>query len=297
VQRRVGDDDAADGDRLEPRDRGELAGAADLDVDRAQRRLGALGGEFVREAPARKTADKAQTRLPVEPVDLVDHAVDVEGEIGARRLDLPVLRQRGFEIDGADEQVRHREAHRFDRPDHVDLGLARQRSGFAPAPGEEAQRARFRDGGVLLAQRSGGGVARIGELAGFLAALLGLGEQAGVESSEVLLRHVHLAAHLEDLGGAGDRLRDVGDRASVGRDVFADLAIAAGERLDQPAALVAQRAGEAVDLGLGGERHGFRVAQRKEAADAAEEVGDVLVVEAIVEAEHRPGMRDLGEPP
>ena len=87
VERDVGDDDAADADRLQPPDRGQLAGAPDLDVDRLQRRLGFLGGEFVRQRPARRARDLAEPLLPVEPVDLVDDAVDVERQVGARLLD------------------------------------------------------------------------------------------------------------------------------------------------------------------------------------------------------------------
>ena len=97
VQRRVGHDDAADRHRLEPRDRGQLAGAADLDVDSLKRRLGALGGEFVRQPPARRAPDEAEPRLPVEPVDLVDDAVDVERQVGALGLDRLVGRQRPIE--------------------------------------------------------------------------------------------------------------------------------------------------------------------------------------------------------
>ena len=54
VERDVGDDHAADADRRQPPDRRQLAGAADLDVDRFERRLGLLGGELVREPPARR---------------------------------------------------------------------------------------------------------------------------------------------------------------------------------------------------------------------------------------------------
>ena len=89
VQRDVGDRDPADQHRGEPPDRGQLAGAADLDVDGLQRRLGALGGKLVRQRPARRLGDKAQPRLPVEPVDLVDHAVDVIGQLRRARSPMP----------------------------------------------------------------------------------------------------------------------------------------------------------------------------------------------------------------
>ena len=77
VQRDVLHDDAADPDRLELADRRERAGAADLDLDVAQHGGRALGGEFVRDRPARRARDEAEPLLPVEAVDLVDDAVDV----------------------------------------------------------------------------------------------------------------------------------------------------------------------------------------------------------------------------
>ena len=71
---------AADGDRLQHRDRRQRAGAADLDDDVFQHGLRLLGGEFMRRGPARRAADEAQAALPVGAVDLVDHAVDVVGQ-------------------------------------------------------------------------------------------------------------------------------------------------------------------------------------------------------------------------
>ena len=68
VQRRVGDDDAADGDRLEPGDRRQRAGAADLDLDVAQHRRRLLGRELVRDGPARRARDEAEPLLQIEPV-------------------------------------------------------------------------------------------------------------------------------------------------------------------------------------------------------------------------------------
>ena len=54
VQGDVLHDHAADADRFELADRRERAGAADLDLDVAQHRHGALGREFVRDGPARR---------------------------------------------------------------------------------------------------------------------------------------------------------------------------------------------------------------------------------------------------
>ena len=110
VQRDVGDDHSADAHGLQAPDRGELAGAADLDVDRLERRLGLLGREFVREAPARRACDEAEPLLQVEPVDLVDDAVDVERQIGAGFLDRAIVGEHRVQIVAADEQVGDRDA-------------------------------------------------------------------------------------------------------------------------------------------------------------------------------------------
>ena len=93
VQRGVGDDDAADGDRMQLGDRRQRAGAADLDLDRLDARRRPLGGEFVRHRPARAARDEAEPRLQREIVDLVDDAVDVVAEIGALRLDGAIMRE------------------------------------------------------------------------------------------------------------------------------------------------------------------------------------------------------------
>ena len=158
--------------------------------------------------------------------------------------------------------------------------------------GVEAQRPRRGHRRILLAQRAGGGVARIGELAR-LGRILGLGEQARVERGEIGLRHIDLAAHLEHVGRvAVQPLRDVGDGADIGGDVLAGRAVAAGRGEDQRALLVAQRAGQAVDLGLGGERDlGVVSARFRKRRTRADEIGHLLVGEGIVEAEHRQRVR------
>ena len=74
---------------------------------------------------------------------------------------------------------------------------------LAPAMGEEAQRPRRGDAGILLPQRAGRGIARVGE---DLAARRFL---PLVQGGEVGLRHIDLAAHFEDVGRAGDALRNI----------------------------------------------------------------------------------------
>ena len=82
---------------------------------------------------------------------------------------------------------------------------------------------------------------------------------------------------------------------TLARHVLADGAVAARCRKHQLAALVAERAAQAVDLGLGGQRHDCIRRQRQEAPHPRDELAHLLVRKSVVEAEHRPRVRDLGE--
>ena len=91
VQRRVGDDDAADRHRIEPRDGRQRAGAPDLNFDVAQNGRRLFGREFMRRRPARRARDEAQAFLQREAIDLVDDAVDVIAERSALALDVVIM--------------------------------------------------------------------------------------------------------------------------------------------------------------------------------------------------------------
>ena len=112
---------------------------------------------------------------------------------------------------------------------------------------EDRERPRGRDGGVLLPERAGGGVARVGESG--LACLLEL----RVQPREGRARHVHLAAHLEPsrrLEQAVQRGGDGLDRAQVLGDVLAHPPVAARRAARESPALVEERDAEPVDLRL-----------------------------------------------
>ena len=126
MQRDVGDDDAADPDRLQPTDRRQLAGAADLDVDCLQRGFGLLGGELVGEAPARRAGDEAEPFLKVEPVDLVDDAVDIERQVRPRLLDRAVMSEHFVEAVTADEQLGDGKPEAFDPLHRFILGFGQR---------------------------------------------------------------------------------------------------------------------------------------------------------------------------
>src|SRR3546814_10835632 len=103
----------------------------------------------------------------VEAVDLVDHAVDLEGQLGALGHDVVVEGEQFVEAAAQPRRLVQREApavearaHRLDRLAERLRWLFGER---APAIGEEVQRPRCGDLRIELAQRAGGGVARVGE--------------------------------------------------------------------------------------------------------------------------------------
>ena len=141
------------------------------------------------------------------------------------------------------------EAARAEPFDHAGLGLRRHGAHFPPAIGEEAERSRSRDFWIELAQRARGRVARVGE------DLLSRRFLPLVQRQKGGFRHVNLAADFAHIRRvfAAQLLRNVGERSHIRADVFAFGAVAAGCSAHQASAFVAQRAGQAVDLRLGGE--------------------------------------------
>ena len=101
VQSRPRDHDAADSDRGQIGNRRQRPGAADLDGDFVQHGLRPFRRELVGGGPARRAADHAEARLPVEPVHFVDDAVDIVGQ--GRPFGLRPIVQRYRFIDGAAE--------------------------------------------------------------------------------------------------------------------------------------------------------------------------------------------------
>ncbi len=135
------------------------------------------------------------------------------------------------------------------------------------------------DLGVQLAQRPGGGVAGVGE-----EALAGLA-LAAVELGERFQRHEDLAPDLDDLGRRG-QLQAPGHRLhgeDVGGDVFTGHPVAPGGRPDEPAPLVDQRDGQAVELRLADEGH--RLGDQP--LQALAPGGEIVEVEGVVERQHR----------
>ena len=109
------------------------------------------------------------------------------------------------------------------------------------------------------------------------------------------MAHVDLAARLEDLGRAFEALRDRFHDAHVRGDVLAFVAVAARRRLDEFAILVAQTAGEPVDLRFRDDIERRAVAQAQKAPHPGAELLDLLVGEDIAERQHRHAVANFGE--
>jgi hypothetical protein len=247
VQRRVGDGDAADEHRLQPRHRRDRAGAAHLHVDREHLGGHLLGRKLVRKCPARLARDEPELALQRGRVDLVDDAVDLERQPIAPRRDIEIeLRQPGGPTRDAPVGI-DRQSERFEGVEQRALAFRHVPAfGLADAVGEEQQRALRGHPRIDLAHRAGCSVA------GIDVALATVGVLPRVQFGEVAPRHVHLAADLQQGRHLlpSQLMRDRLDRPDVAGHVFPDLAIAAGCAHGEPAVLVAQADREAVELEL-----------------------------------------------
>lgn len=131
VQGGIGHNDTADRDRGQPRNRGQLAGPSHLDVDILQQGRGLFGREFVRDGPAWLARVETHALLPVQPVHLVDHAVNVITERGSAGLDIAIDIQHGLDGGAGLHQRIDREPHAPEGLDRLHLGLA-QRAEISP---------------------------------------------------------------------------------------------------------------------------------------------------------------------
>ena len=86
MQRRVADRDTSNLHRFQHGDGDKRPGAAHVDADLQQLRLGGAGSELVGHRPARIAADDPQNVLHVVIVDFDDNAVDIIVEAGPALL-------------------------------------------------------------------------------------------------------------------------------------------------------------------------------------------------------------------
>ena len=82
----------------------QLARPAHLNIDKLKRCFGLFSGKFVRNRPARGFCDKAKPFLPFKPVNLVNHAVNIIGQVRPLTFDTGIMGQRIIAMRHTDEQ-------------------------------------------------------------------------------------------------------------------------------------------------------------------------------------------------
>ena len=102
--------------------------------------FGLLGREFMRYGPARGTAHKTKPFLPVEPVNLVNHPVDIVVEFGARLLDCAVKRDQLLDRVADFGQRIYLESERLDSLQKFPLALVARALDRARRMAEDVER-------------------------------------------------------------------------------------------------------------------------------------------------------------
>ena len=296
MQRGAGDRRAGHVHGFQYRDRGHAPGAAHLHGDVEQLGVDLLRRVLVRDGPAWRARGRAQRALQREIVHLDDDAVE-------RVLDVATML--AVIVDHRENLAERRDGAVVRRDRHTPLGI--QRVGLrlvihlivsaggvrarARTPAQrteamrvEAQSARGGDARILLAQRTGGRVARVRERGSARVLLL------AVELVEVVPAHEHLAADLHELGDvvllAAEVRGDGTDGAHIQGDVLAGHAIAAREPLLQHAVAVDEVQREPVDLHLAAHRQRLAFRPVEIADDRIVPVAELLEREHVVEAHH-----------
>ena len=190
VQSGVGDGDAADEHRFELGHRGDGAGTADLELDVLQQGHLLLGRELVGRGPARGPGHETELLLQCYVVHLVDHAIDLVGQLAAAGQDVVV---EGLTTGSALLELHlgaERQPPGLELVEASEVGVPQLVAAYAHAIGVEAQGAAGGDAGIKLAQTAGGGIARVDEH------LLPCRLRLGIHRLETGLGHEDLPPHL-----------------------------------------------------------------------------------------------------
>ena len=290
VQRGVGDVHAPHEHRLKPGHGREHPGAPHLHEDVLQRGDGLFGRILVGQCETGCAGHETGLLLQVTVIQLIDHAINGVGQRGTHAASMTVVIQQRRNALHALRPRWRQETQRAQPHQHAVL---RGRhliwiTDFTDAIGVEGERPAGRDPRIQLAEASGSRIARIGK------ELVAPGLLRTVQRQEVLLQHQHLAPYLQHLGGRARELRGYAAHCTqVGRDVLARDAIAPGGTLHQPAVLVAQRGGQAIQLGGGAEGKVLRHPQQR--LQPTVERQDISLAEGVGQRAHGHPVRDGAE--
>ena len=244
VQRCAGHRGARKPYRLKHGIRRQHAGASHRDDDILEKRLLDLGRVLVRRRPPREFRGRAERFTLREGVDLDNSTVNVEIQLTAGlahvlNLALHVLRV------GVDRIARAcRETEALEVIKRLHMAFHRQLVAVLNVEAEDGQLSFPRNFAVLLPQRAGSRVARIGKQRLFVQL------QLGVECIEHGLFHVDLTAHNEMRRCVLQLFRDVLDGFEVLGYVLAHLTVTACRTADELAVYILQCDRKAVDLVL-----------------------------------------------
>ena len=231
---------------------------------------------------------RAEPLLLVERVDLDHDPVDLVVEVGPPPLPLGAgLRDLLDRLEPLGVRIRP-EAALAQPGERLEVRVGCDALAVARAVDPDGERPRRRDPGVELAQRAGGGVARVrgGRLSGRDLLL--------VEAAEAREREVDLAAHLHQRRRlALERERDRPDRAQVDGDVLPALPVAARRAANELPVLVDERDRRAVDLRL--DHVGDRLVGVEPLAHVLGPLEQALVGRHLLERAHRREVLDLLE--
>ena len=279
---------ATDEHRLEHGERRRPTCAAHRHHDAAQQRGAFFRGKLVRDRPTRCPRGHTQPLALRDVVELDDHAVDLVVEIVT--VILPMQAVCCHLVDGGErtDVVVHSEPEAGGELQHGDVARElRPTDHFAELIAEEREVPTRCDRRILLTQAASGRVAWVDER------LLPCGDGALVELFEARSGHVDLATHLDHRRRAdGEIARNVVDRGDIGGDVFTDASVAARRGLHEPAVLVPQADGQAVELQLAHER---RCCTIETFGHPISPGSEFVAVHRVVEAHHRNAVGDRRE--
>ncbi len=253
---RTRDGDAADVDRRELGDRGQRARPPHADLDIQQLGVRFHWRELICNRPAGIARHHAKLCLLPARIDFYHRAVDVVGDREASPGSIVADRLRLLQGIHVMDQWTHRKPPGLQPRQHRILALRLVGAlDQADLVGQKRERPLRGDFGILLAERAGRGVARVGEEARRGTCRLGLGGQPFVQALEVRVQHVDLAANLHACGHRDvvtlvESLGKNADGTHVSGDILAHLTIAARRSQREPAVHVGQIHAEAIDFRL-----------------------------------------------
>ncbi|MNZ21557.1 hypothetical protein D3C78_386330 [compost metagenome] len=289
MQGGVGNGDAADKHRFELGHRGDGAGTAHLELDVLQQGHLLFCRELVGRGPARGPGHETELLLQRYVVHLVDHAVDLVGQLAAAGQDVVVeglaTGRPLLELHLGTE----RQPPGLELVEASEVGVPQLVAAYAHAIGVEAQGTAGGDAGIELAQAAGGGVARVDEH------LLPCRQRLGIHRLETGLGHEDFATHLQSRRptSAPQDERNGLDGAHILGDLLPRGAIAPGGRLHQLAVHIEQADRQTIQLGLAAEGEAYLALEA--VAHALLEGLQLFGAEDVVQAQHGDLVAHLAE--